>query len=269
MLGDFLDFLVRCVHELVRLPSRTAAAVGAASVAGVLCFLLCWWAGRLWNKGFHRRFRHYILCVLAGSSGFVATVAVLSLGFTQLIAEGQVLAWRARLETDRQWNSEVFPRSIYDAVNPRVPQAAGAELRGWEVLIPDTVTSDPTNLAQICELFADTAVSTTLADFTHEHPWLSFALSPTGLRTKQETRDQVLALAHHKWAPGVREKIYYTEIFDPIASQVQHDLQERTPRVVLWVRFCSVLAGVVAVGLCFGLISLEAYRELRVTTPRV
>ena len=95
-----------------------------------------------------------------------------------------------------------------------------------------------------------------------------FALSPTGLRTTQETRDQVLALAQREWGPGGSGRILYSQIFDQIGQQVQHDLQERTPRVVLWVRVIAVLVGLVCVGLCFGLISLEAYRDLRVVTPR-
>lgn len=251
---DFSALVGGCVRTLIALNTHGFWLTGCL---GLFLAAVGWWLcarhAHLWNRAYHLRPGHHVLCAMAALLTLIFTVVFASLAYTENAARSVITAWEQAVNADAGWQSTTFARA-YDAVralglenfaNYPVPADGGS-------IIPLT---RPESQLKAAGFYADAAAE----HFRGAHPFLSLIVRAQPEVPTQAVNDDVTAFFRTH-----RERSYPApQAVALAAGQLERGLTEQASRVVPLSRVAVGVLFLFAQAIPFGLIGWTAYRDLR------
>jgi hypothetical protein len=254
-LSDLLTDILRGMLTCLRIAATQHARLLPVAIGfGLLLAAACWIGtsrfARLWNRRFQVTAGHQVVCGIAASAAFLATLGFFGMQFVSDYAQLRVGMWEAELLVDVNWQRRTFTKAYEDV------RALGTEdFRGSS----PTSGSIPAETVRARQVIARRYVTEAVADFRARSPWLGSVLRPAAAATSERLRmdmDAMIAAPSNAAYP-----------LDPatgfVARGIAESLLHQTPRLttlgrtVVVAAFCSVEL------VALGVIGYAAHREIR------
>jgi len=250
MLKDFIEILLQCVSFT---GIGILSGVVLLSLAlGALCWIACSYYTRLWNKRFHVKLRHHLLCGIAALLTVIFTVLFYTVGNLEFIVNEMIDSWNEKLVENAQWHTQTYTIAFY-AVKEQYP----GEFR--DVPEPGRKNSYiPFNNNSMIQTCVETYVNEACANFSTMHPLLDKMLSVrSGISEEKITKDIQDYFRTRKNVYPLNRAIVIA------ARHIRESLLEQSPKTV-WKTRLILAALFLAVQLIpFGTIGYCAYKDLK------
>lgn len=257
-LAEFLQLAVQCVQYLL---TTNGFKFALSLVFGLLLGALGYWAAsafsRLWNRSFHLRGIHHLLCASALLLTVLFSMVYVGVDAMESVAKREIQIWEHQANEDGNLGRELFIRA-YDAVrkagledmagveDPRIRQGAIIPIRVWDTK------------KQIGIIYTEGA----LQDFQKRHPYLASALQiDTRLSEESVTAD---LLDYFK--KETNAKTYpLSRAVALAASHLSSQVQTQIPAIENYTRRVLLALFLILEACVIGVISRAAYRSLTTT----
>lgn len=254
MLLDLLSLLGGAVAVFfLKNPRGFVLAVAVGVLLAALCWYGCFAYTRLWNRRFHVKPAHHMLCAVAALITLLFSLLYPALGYVREAGEVSVAAWEATIRRDSVWATATF-RNAHQAV-----RSLGIEdFRG--VPPPSSPGSwIPTSHDRSRQEAASTYATSACIHFARSRPFLSKVVW-----VRPGIPAEVVFEDVHRWHQ--RNPNYPPERAIGLAvQQIRAGLIAQVPRLVSIFRILAVVVFFLAQGVPFGLVGWAAYRDIKVT----
>ena len=257
-LAEVLQLAVHCVQYLL---TTNGFKFALSLVFGLLLGALGYWAAsafsRLWNRSFHLRGIHHLLCASALLLTVLFSMVYVGVDAMESVASREIQRWKNQAVEDGNLGHELFIRA-YDGVRKAgLEDMAGV---GAPRIQPDV--SIPISKWDTKQQIAIIYTEGSLQDFQKRHPYLASALQiDTRVSENSIKADLLEYFKNDNNAKAYPVSRAVTLAAGHLSSQVQTQIPaiENYTRRVLLALFLILEACVI------GLISRAAYRSLTTT----
>jgi len=251
MVKGFIEILLECIAEVDR--SVFWGVVLLALALGALCWVGCSFYTKLWNKRFHVRIQHHLLCAVAAVLTILFTVTYHAVGNLEYIANRIIDQWSTNLVDDGKWREQTFATAFY-AVKEQNP--------GWYIGKP--VPGSPggatiyVNNDESQQLVAEIYVNEACGNFSTLNPFLGMMLRARPGISEEVIRRDIRTYFNNN--PG--------ESYDPVwaislaAEHIRKELLIQSPKTVGKTRLVLILLFLLVQMIPFGTIGYFAYKDL-------
>ncbi len=253
MLLDLLSLFVGAIAIfIVKNPHGFEGAVAVGLLLAGLCWYGCYVYTRLWNKRFHVKPIHHVLCAIAALITLLFSVLYPALGYLREAGEASIAVWQAMVQQDPVWAAATF-RNAFQAV-----RTLGIEdFRG--VPVPGSPGSwIPTTKDKSRQEAASVYATAACTNFARTRPFLSkIVWARPGVPADVVFQDV------HNWHQ--RNPNYPPSRAIALAvKQIQARLVAQVPQLVSLSRALAVALFFLAQAVPFGLVGWAAYRDIKV-----
>lgn len=256
MLRDLIDILSQCVTAIDR--GTFYFLILLSLVLGGLCWVACSYYTRLWNKGFHVKLQHHVLCAIAALLTVVFTIRFYAVGNLELIVDEMIDQWSEELTEDDEWAAQTYETAFY-TVKDLYPKDFK------DVPEPDSEdTYIPFNSLGMQQACIEVYVHEACADFSTMHPFLDKMLSAQ----PGVSEDEILSDIQDYFRENTG--LYPLERAIVIATEhIREGLLEQSPKTVWKTRLILILLFLGVQSIPFGIIGYCAYKDLSVSHGKI
>ena len=106
---DFFEIIMECIASMSN--GAFFGALLTALMMGALCWVVCSYYTRLWNKRFRMKPQHHLLCAVAAILTVIFTVQFRAVGNLKFIVDEIIDAWSEKLVggSDAEYGNSSFP----------------------------------------------------------------------------------------------------------------------------------------------------------------
>ena len=189
-----------------------------------LCWVICNYYTRLWNKRYHLTITHHVLCGISGILTFIFVLAFSSLIYLKEVSINILNNWSDTIFQDKEWADSTFQKTFY--------QVKETGLENFEdVPLPGQVgTHIPVNDNKSKELCAIIYTNEASGNFKINHPFLSKVIW-----TKSQIPEEIIK-------QDMYDFFKTTPVYPPqraiqlATNYLKEGLIKQTPRVVKFAR---------------------------------
>ena len=253
MILDLLSLLGGAVVVFfAKNPKGFELALAVGLLLAGLCWYGCYTYSRLWNRRFHVKPVHHVLCAVAALITLLFSILYPALGYVREAGEVSITLWETTIRRDGVWAATTF-RNAYAAVKRlgledfrAVPQPG----------IPGSWI--PTTNDRSRQAAASAYASSACIHFARSRPFLSKVVwARPGIPADVVFEDV------HRWHQ--RNPNYPPERAIGLAvEQIHAGLIAQVPRLVTISRMLAVILFFLAQAVPFGLVGWAAYRDIKV-----
>ena len=251
MVEDFFYIISRCVDALGG--GTQSGYVLLSLLLGALCWVVCSYYTRLWNKKFRVKLRHHLLCGMAAFFTVIFTIQFRAVSELEYIVYDIIFDWHEKLK-DSDFNSETYEKAFYD-----LKEVYPSAFRG----IPEphqrgsVIPFASDNLMQDC---VEIYVTEACANFSTMHPFLNLMLEAQPGISQEEIEYDIKDFFRKN--PGAT---YLLDNAVNIAvKHIRESLHEQSPKTVWKTRLILVFLFLLVQMIPFGTIGYVAYRDLKI-----
>jgi hypothetical protein len=252
---DLLSLLTGSVAIYsVRNPTGFRLAVFVGVVLALVCWYGCYAYTRLWNRRFHVKPIHHVLCALAALITLGFSVLYPALAYVREAGEASIASWEATVNRDGVWAATTF-RTAYQAVR----KLGIEDFKG--VPEPGAVQSwIPTSHDESRQTAAGVYASSACNHFSRSRPFLSkLVWARPGIPTEVVFAD---VRRWHRTNPNYPPE----RAIELAVEQIRAGLVAQVPRIVALSRILTIILFLLAQAVPFGLVGWAAYRDIQVRT---
>lgn len=249
MIQDFIKILLRCIATLSTKELFSTALIGIV-LAG-LCWVICNYYTRLWNKKYHLTFTHQVLCSIAALLTFFFVLAFSGLSYLKEVSIDRLNDWSTQILNDNEWAASTFQKAFYkieengleDFSNVPAPGNVGSHI--------------PVNNNKSKEECANIYTNEACRNFKIKNLFLSKIIW-TSSKVPQEIINE-----------DMNEYFKTNSIYPPqrainlATNYIKAELIVQTPRVVTLARSILVVLFFFLQLIPFGLIGYAAYKDIK------
>ena len=250
MIQDFINVLFRCIAYLPmkQLFLTTLMGIGLA----VLCWVICNYYTRLWNKKYHLTFTHHVLCGIAALFTFFFVLAFSGLSYLKEVSVDCLNDWSTQILNDNEWAASTFQKAFYkikengleDFSNVPAPGNLGSHI--------------PVNNDRSKEECANIFTNEACRNFNITNSFLSKIIW-----TSPEVPQEIINKDMNEYF--TTNSTYPPERAISLATnQIKSGLILQTPRVVAIARFTLIVLFFLLQLIPFGLIGYSAYKDIKI-----
>jgi len=252
MFSDLTSIITEGLHLLNRV-QLLKVILGALLLAG-LCWFICSWYTKLWNKSFQVSTKHHVICAVSALLTFFFVLAFVGIRNLRPVAETTVEKWSSGLRANEEWQDRTF-REAYNALKNT----------GWEDFSqvpppdhPDAYLpfSGEASMMLTANLYAEKACR----DFSKNHSFLDRIL-PSGSRISKE----MIKKDMDDYFRTEGDLYPMQRAVDLASLQIRNELLQKTPRVVFLGRTMLIMLFLLVQLIPFGIIGYCAYQDLKIS----
>ncbi|PTN08175.1 hypothetical protein [Mangrovibacterium marinum] len=251
MLTDLTNIIIDGLQLLNRL--HLLKVILGALLLAVLCWFICSWYTKLWNKSFQVSTKHHLLCALSALLTFFFVLAFVGIRNLRPVAEATVEKWSSALRENGQWQDQTF-KDAYDALKNT----------GWEdfseVPSPDQADaylpcSKESSMILTANLYAEKAC----LDFSKKHSFLDMILPSESRISKEIIKNDM-----DNYFRSKGEFYPIPRAVELASVQIRDELLKKTPRVVFLGRTMLIILFLLIQLIPLGIIGYCAYKNLKI-----
>lgn len=247
---SLVDLLLRCPEEMAsRTPTVFQGCLVLALLLAGTTFWGCMRSIRLWNQTYPIPWWSYLAATFASLVIFSGTILLPSSGLIKDAAVSLIEDWSKHLPHDRRWTDETFKEAKRQVVKLGLEEPASYQ--------KETI---PVSHEESRKAAARTYAQAAVAHFREHNPLLSKLLSPKANPTEQEIYEDVRVFFEKN--PG--KKYGVEQAIDLASENLRQDLQRQAPKVVVYARALVTMGVLVLIAIPFGLVGMNAYRDIRI-----
>ncbi|MDR1866247.1 MAG: hypothetical protein LBR08_11835 [Bacteroidales bacterium] len=252
MIKDFFDILSECISLLGA--GQWTGVLTVSFVLAILCWVICVYYTKLWNKRFHVKAQHHLICGIAVALTFLFSIGYYAFGNLENIVLEIVDEWEEELVTDGEWSDATFEKAwlAVEEVNPaaflNVPQPGDEDS-----YIP--FTSD--EMQQTC---ITTYVDAACESFKTDHPYLNTLIHAEAGLSEEVIDTDVTDFFNNN--PG--SAYLHNNAIALAAEHIRDELILQAPGTVTKTRLLLVLLFLLIQLIPFGWIGYCAYQDLHI-----
>ena len=252
MIRDFFEIIKACRAALYG--SELFGAIVVAIILGGVCWLACSYYTKLWNKRFHVKIQHHLLCAFASIMTIIFTIHFRAANNLEFIADDIVVDWYDELMEDNDFHINTYEIAFY-ALKEMNPGAFNG------VPDPDQENSyipfANNDMMQKCvEIYVKEACD----DFSTQHPFLNLMLRARPGISKEEIQCDIQE--YFRENPGKRYPLERAVII--AAEHIRESLFLQSPKTVWKTKTILVLLFLAVQLIPFGTIGYYAYKDLKI-----
>jgi len=259
MVKGFIETLLECVAATNG--SVLFGVILLALALGALCWVGCSFYTKLWNKRFHVRMQHHLLCAVAAALTILFTITYHAVGNLEHIVNGIIDQWGANLAADKKWNNQTYENAFY-AVKKQFPDSfIGVPEPGS----PDTFI--PARNDESHQIVAKTYVNEACGNFSARNPFLGMMLRARPGISEEVIQYDISTFLGNKDNKGKKYPLERT--VDIAAKHIREGLLIQSPKTVGKTRLILILLFLAVQMIPFGTIGYCAYKDLSVANTRI
>lgn len=254
-LTQLIELFAKCIRETAVRENLFWAMAVSSALVGLGISALCAFSARLWNKKYHIKPFHYVVSAGAGGFAIICTLLLFSAIHIPDAAQKLIGIWEVKITHDSDWIENQLGRRIFYAVDKIIPQPPVEKRQGqWSTLIPN----DSPRAKDGRRAFARVLAIDSLRHFRQNHRYLSWLLWVDKQGPEADIQDRVATEMDRSGWVAYKTALGWT------AERVTDDLNRESKRLVVRSRVAIVIVFLVIELLCFGIVGLAAYRDLKV-----
>lgn len=251
MFRDLIGIVIEGL-KLFSTPKLLMVVLSALLLAG-LCWFVCSYYTRLWNKTFHVSIRHHLICAVSALFTFFFILMFVGVRNLKFVSEKLVMKWSQDLQQDEVWNDKTYCDAFYAVKKSGKEDFNGIPAPGQSgCIIPFT---DESSLIITSNLYASAAC----LDFSERHPFLTKLLSAKpsiSVELIKKDMDDYFMTGNN---------IYPVErAINLAARQIRGELLSQTKRIVYLARSILIVLFILIQAIPFGFIGYCAYQDLKI-----
>jgi hypothetical protein len=249
MIQDFLNILLRSIYNLTFKELWTTILIGI--ILAVLCWVVCNYYTRLWNKKYHLTFTHHVLCGVAGLFTFLFVITFSGLIYLKEVSIVILNVWSTQILNDNEWAANTFQTAFYKVKENGLENFENIPLPG------KTGSHIPVNNKKSKEQCAIIYTSEACNNFDKKYPFLSKIIW-----TSSKVPEEVIKKDMYEYFKT--NPAYPPQRAIELASNyIKEGLIQQTPRVVTFARLILIVLFIFVQLIPFGLIGYSAYRDIK------
>ena len=256
---EYVELLVGCVRYLaVSNGLKLLLAIVFGLALGMIGYWLSSLSSRLWNRSYHLRSVHHIICSVAAIITLIFAVLYVAVDFMQPVAKHKIQNWRSQLLDDKDWSRAIFIKA-YEAV-----KKSGLEdiSEIGNPLIDPNISTIPINKWDSKKLVARVFSESSIENFERQHSFLNAALHPEMAVSEREIAEDVLD--YFKKDPNAKSYPLNRAI-DLAAARLENQAQLELPHIENYTKRVTIALFFISQLLVFAIISISSHRSLTAT----
>jgi len=253
MIRNFFDIVIKCISSIMS-SGEFFTAVLLAIALGALCWVACSYYTRLWNKRFHVRFQHHLLCAFAAILTVIFTVQFRAVGNLELIVDDIIEYWHEKLIDNNDFHAQTYEHAFYTLKDMNPSAFKGVPEPGSRNSYIPFANND---MIQMC---VETYVEEACANFSTRNPFLDMMLkAQPGI-----SEDNIIAdiSEYFRTNPGTAYPL--RRAIQIAAEHIRESLFKQSPETVWKTRLILVFLFLVVQMIPFGAITYFAYKDLKI-----
>ncbi len=249
MINDFFDTLYLCLSYLTK--KQWIGVIWVSFLLAIICWGICASYTKLWNKRFHIRLKHHILCGLAAILTILFVIYYYGVGNLKNLSVDLVDQWEKDISSDNEWEAETF-REAYYAVKEIAPEEFYS--------VPSPNSRDawiPLNTLEMQEMFVSVYVDATCETFRLNRPFLNSLL-----KAKAGISEEVISKDVADYFRDRGDVYPASRAIKLATSYIKDGLIEQAPKTVKKARVILIFLFLLFQLIPFGWIGYEAYNDL-------
>ncbi len=253
MPADLLSLLIGSIPiYIAKDPGGFRLALLIGLVLAALCWYICSVYARSWNRRFHIRFSHHVLCAFASILTLFFAVIFPALAYTKEAALASIDLWKYQLNLDSPWAAATFARAYEEVKRLGIEDFSRVPPPG----APNSFI--PTNHDESRQVAALAYANEACRHFDDRRPFLSKVVwSSPGVPSRTIFNDV------HQWHQ-TNPNYPPSRAIEIAAGQIRQGLEPQVPRVVYLSRIAVLILFALVQAVPFGLIGWAAYRDIKV-----
>jgi len=250
MIQDFINVLFRCIAylPLKQLFLTTLMGIGLA----VLCWFICNYYTRLWNKKYHLTFTHHVLCGIAALFTFFFVLAFSGLSYLKEVSVDCLNDWSTQILNDNEWAASTFQKAFYKIKENGLEDFSNVPAPG------DLGSHIPVNNDRSKEECANIYTNEACRNFNITNSFLSKIIW-----ANPEVPQEIINKDMNDYF--TTNSTYPPQRAISLASnQIKAGLILQTPRVVTIARATLIVLFFLLQLIPFGLIGYSAYKDIKI-----
>lgn len=225
-----------------------------ALALGGLCWIVCSFYTRLWNKHFRVKFQHHLICAVAAVLTITFIVQYRAVGNLAYIVDNIIDDWHEHLIDDYDFHRTTYATAFF-TLKERFPSAFIGVPKPHEE--NSFIPFNTDEMMQICvEIYVNEACS----NFLTAHPFLNLILKARPGVSEDDIKEDIRTFFLSN--PGQRYPL--VRAVSIAAKHIRENLLEQSPETVWKTRLILVLLFLVVQLVPFGIIGYFAYKDLKI-----
>jgi hypothetical protein len=255
MMATGLDFIVLialcCGAMLATEPQIFGVyAVGGFIVAG-LCWYCCSIYTRLWNRRFHLKLRHHLICAFSALLTFCFVLTFACMSHLKDASIASIAAWELQIRADTEWSIVTYSQAFQKVMDLGIENFNGVAPPGFaDSRIP---TLHDESRRTVAAVYANEACR----HFSRSRPFLSMVTWARPELPADIVFEDVRRIQSEQPDYPPERAIGLA------AEQIRAGLIPQTPHVAFVTRVCASALFLLVQSVAFGLIGWAASREIR------
>jgi len=234
--------------------TKLLISIGIGTVLAALGWLVSINYHRLWNRGFKIRRWHHVLCALVAFKTFLFTLIFASFMHIRAITEAVIVQWNKSLIESTAFFDGVSVKT-YDEI-----KKLGVEDFSGYLPPSEGGKSIPTNTKEAKELAAKIYAEAVAKNFEEMHPFLSKIIWSSPEEATKSITEQTIKFFEEN--PGMSYDVENS--VKTATEKIRAGLEEQIDDTVLLSRIAIVVVFLLLQLIPFGIISYQAYSELKI-----
>lgn len=257
-LAEFLQLACQCVQYLLATNGfKFALALVFGLVLGAIGYWVASAFSKLWNRSFHLRGSHHVLCGLAVFLTVLFSLLYVAVDSMESVASREIQLWKNQAIEDGNLGHELFIRA-YDAIK----KAGLEDMSGVPDPRIEPGVTIPINKWETKQQFAIVLTEGSLQDFQKKHPYLTSALQIDTRLPEELIKVDLLDYFKN----NSNAKTYPTQRAVTLAaSHLSSQVQTQIPGIESYTRRVTLALFLILQACVVALISRAAYRSLTTT----
>jgi hypothetical protein len=251
MIKDFFDVLSECISLLSA--GQWTGVLMVSFVLAILCWVICVYYTKLWNKRFHVKAQHHFICGIAVALTFMFSIWYYAFGNLEGLVLNIVNEWEKALLEDGEWSDATFEQA-YLAVEEIAPDAFHGRARPGE----EDCSIIPLHTEEMIQTCVTIYVDAACESFGTKHPYLDMLIhAKSGISEETITQDIKAYFENEDTYPLERGIAL-------AAEHIREELVRQAPETVAKTRWILFLLFVTVQLIPFGWIGYCAYKDLHI-----